>query len=136
MKQLFFSVVLLFFSSSIIAVTPFASKTNAQKKVEIYYFHFTHRCATCKAVEAESKKALETFYRGQMQSRQVNFFSLNLDEKANKEIAKRCRADGQSLLLISEKKRVDLTDKAFMYARSNPEKLKLIIKTEVGKLLQ
>ena len=34
------------------------SNTLANDNVEIYYFHFTKRCVTCNAVEAETKLAL------------------------------------------------------------------------------
>lgn len=104
-------------------------------KIEVYYFHFTRRCMTCIAVESESKKAIESLYPALMKKGIIAFKSINLDENSNELIAKKCQASGQSLLVISEKKRTDLTSEGFMYAKNNSEKLKQEIKKTIDPLL-
>ena len=104
-------------------------------KVEVYYFHFTRRCITCQAVESESKKAVETLYPEQVKKGTVTFTAVNLDEKASKAVAEKCKAAGQSLLVICGDTRVDLTDKGFLHARSTPDKLKEEIKKVIDPLL-
>jgi hypothetical protein len=104
-------------------------------KVEVYYFHYTRRCVTCNAVETETQKTITTIYPDQAKKRQITFKSINLDEKSSEALAKKCNAEGQALLVISGDKRVDLTDKGFMYARSNPEKLKAELKKTIDSLL-
>jgi len=138
MKRFMLYAAILLTASSMCATTPAktASKTTVAKKVEVYYFHFTRRCETCKAVEAESKKAIEALYPAQVKSGQVSFTSINLDDKSSKATAAKCKAEGQSLLIISGNKRIDITDKGFMYALSNPDKLKAAIKTEVENRLK
>jgi len=138
MKRFMLYAAILLMASSMCATTPAktAPKTTVAKKVEVYYFHFTRRCETCKAVEAESKKALETLYPAQVKSGQVSFTSINLDDKSSKALAAKCKAEGQSLLIISGNKRIDITDNGFMYARTTPDKLKAVIKAEVDKLLK
>ncbi len=107
--------------------------TNATK-VEVYYFHFTRRCVTCQAVETETQKAIATLYPAQNKAGKISFKSINLDEKQSKAMAEKCKAEGQALLIISGNKRFDLTDTGFMYAKSNPEKLKAEIKKAIDPL--
>jgi len=113
---------------------PATIKTAAQK-IEVYYFHFTRRCPTCMAVESESKKDIETLYPEQVKKGIITFKSFNLDEKSSEVIAKKCQASGQSLLVISGKKKSDLTSEGFMYARNTPDKLKQKIKSTIDPLL-
>lgn len=104
-------------------------------KVEVYYFHYTRRCVTCQAVETETKKSILALYPLQAKKGLITFKSINLDEKSSELIAAKCKAEGQSLLIMSSNKRVDLTDKAFMYAKSNPEKLRAELKKVIAPLL-
>ena len=106
--------------------------TYAVTKVEVYYFHYSRRCATCNAVEEVSKKTISESFASQFKKREITFKSVNLDEKSSVALAKKCKAEGQALLIVSNGKRVDLTDKAFMYAKSNPEKLKAEIKKAIS----
>lgn len=103
-------------------------------KVEVYYFHYTRRCVTCQAVETETKKSILALYPLQAKKGLITFTSINLDEKSSEAIAAKCKAEGQSLLITSSNKRVDLTDKAFMYAKSSPLRLKAELKKTIDPL--
>lgn len=105
-------------------------------KVEVYYFHYSRRCATCQAVETESQKIVKELYAKQFKAGEIKFIGVDLDEKSSDAIAKKCKVAGQALLVMSDKKRVDLTQQGFMYARSNPEKLKEEIKKVIDPLLK
>jgi hypothetical protein len=109
---------------------------SADKTVVVYYFHFTRRCTTCNNVEKVSKEAVEALYPAQVKSGTVSFQSVNLDEKAGEAIGKKLQVEGQSLMIISGDKRVDLTDKGFMYANESPAKLKTEIRKAVDGMLQ
>lgn len=115
-----------------------ATKTSVSKsaKVEVYYFHFTRRCVTCQAVETESKKAITALYPEQAKKGLIAFKAVNLDEKATETLAKKCKAEGQALLIISGGKRIDLTEKGFMYALNSPEKLKAELKKAIYPLMR
>ncbi len=52
--------------------------------VEVYYLHNTRRCRTCKAVEAESKKAVEKLYGDK-----TSFAAYNLEESKGEQQAKK-----------------------------------------------
>jgi len=114
-----------------------ATKTivSKQAKVEVYYFHFTRRCVTCQAVETESQKAIAALYATQAKKGLITFQSVNLDDATSAALAKKCNASGQSLLVKSGGKSIDLTEKGFMYALNNPEKLKAELKKVIDPLL-
>ncbi|HEY5510002.1 MAG TPA: nitrophenyl compound nitroreductase subunit ArsF family protein [Prolixibacteraceae bacterium] len=98
-------------------------------KIEAYYFHFNARCVTCKAVEAEAKADIESLYPGR-----ATFKAINLDDASSKTIAVRLKVSGQTLLFVKGDKQINLTNEGFMYARTNPAKLKSIIKQKVDGL--
>ena len=104
-------------------------------KVEVYYFHFTRRCATCQAVETESQKAIAALYPVQAKKGLITFKSINLDVKGTETLAKKCDVSGQTLVVMGAGKRIDLTEKGFMYALNSPEKLKAELKKAIDPLL-
>jgi hypothetical protein len=104
-------------------------------KVEAYYFHFNARCVTCRTVEAETKADIESLYPDLIKSGKVIFQAVNLDEPSGKTIADKLGVNGQTLLLVSGEEKINITNEGFMYARSNPDKLKAIIKEKIDKLL-
>lgn len=131
-KIIFLSFALVIMSSlSGYAQTQKKEKAaSAANKIEAYYFHNTARCVTCKAVESEAKADLESLY-----GEQVIFKALNLEDEATEPIAKQLKVSGQTLLLIKGDKQINITNEGFMYARTNPEKFKSIIKQKVDGLL-
>ena len=122
-------LVSFFWVNSLAADKKTKTAVSKTAKVEVYYFHFTRRCVTCQAVETESQKAIAALYPAQYKSGKIIFKSLNLDEDNSKALAEKCKAEGQQLLIISGNKRFDITEQGFMYARSNPDKLKQELKT-------
>jgi hypothetical protein len=84
--------------------------------VEVYYFHFTQRCATCLAVEDNAKKAVESLYPGQVKKGEVVFKGLNLDDATTKPVADKLGIGGQTLLVVCGSKKIDITSQAFLNA--------------------
>jgi len=113
-----------------------AVKAVTTEKVAVYYFHFTRRCITCNAVEAESKKAIEGLYPELIKKGKITFSSINLDEESSKPIANQLGIEGQCLLIINGEAKIDLTSQGFMYARSNPGKLKAEIRKVIDPLIK
>ena len=103
--------------------------TNADN-VEVYYFHYSRRCATCMAVESVSKEAVAELYGDK-----VSFADYNLDEADGEAKGKDLEVSGQTLLIVSGNDKINITNEGFMNARSNPEKLKAIIKEKIDPLL-
>jgi hypothetical protein len=112
------------------------SSAGAAKKVEVYYFHFTRRCMTCNNVEKVSKEAVEKQFPDKVKTGEVSFKSVNLEEKEGEALGEKYKIEGQTLVVISGDKRVDLTDKGFLWANDSPEKLKAEIKKAVEGLLK
>lgn len=138
MKKLSILLFVLGIMFANVACTAQEKKSNEASKgetVDVYYFHFSRRCMTCNAVEEESKKAVEALYSEQIKSGKVVFKGVNLDEESSKADAEKCGATGQSLLIVSGDKKVDLTTVGFMNAVNNPEKLKTEIKKAVDSML-
>jgi hypothetical protein len=100
-------------------------------KAEVYYFHFTARCVTCLAIEEQAKKNVESLYPGK-----VTFQSINIDEASSKELVKKMQVAGQALLLVSGGSRKDITREGFMYARSDPNMFRAILKEKLDSLLR
>ena len=127
------------------AITLFACNARASQDKEtaetgsgdlqVYYFHFTKRCATCNAVENETKVALEMFYSDQMKDGSIGFISLNLEDEKGKEMAEELQVAGQALLLVQGDNQVNLTNEGFMNARTKPDKFHEVLKTQIDKLL-
>jgi len=127
-------IISSFFSANSQTAAKSTKAISKPAKVEVYYFHYTRRCVTCQAVESETQKSILALYPLQAKKGLITFKSINLDDKSSEAIAAKCKAEGQSLLITSSNKRVDLTDKAFMYAKSNPEKLKAELKKTIDPL--
>ena len=106
--------------SGAVEVKSSEGKTTVSQKVEVYYFHFTRRCVTCKAVETEAKSAVEALYPDQVKKGLVSFIEVNLDNENSKSAVEKAKAEGQGLIIVKGDKRVDLTTQGFMYAVSNP----------------
>ena len=106
-----------------------------ENNIEIYYFHFSKRCATCNAVETETKSVLKKHYSNKFEKGEIAFTSLNLDEKADKKFGKKLKISGQTLLIVQGKNRINLTNDAFLNARTNPEKFHTALRSKIDELL-
>ncbi|MBC8321145.1 MAG: hypothetical protein H8E34_10515 [Bacteroidetes bacterium] len=135
MKKLVTSLFILIFAMNLAASNASQSYGNAISTIDIYYFHYTRRCATCTAVEEETKNALMELYPEKMKTGEISFISVNLDDNDNESLAEKYEVSAQTLLFVSGSETVNLTNKGFMYARSNPDKLKKEIKLTIDNLL-
>ena len=132
-KQLFFVLFMLSLGISCSSQTNKQDKNekvNNPQKVEVFYFHYTRRCATCVAVENVSREAVAELY-----GEKVNFEDFNLDKENGQAKGQELEVSGQSLLIVAGNTRIDITNEGFMNARTNPEKLKAIIKEKIDPLL-
>lgn len=57
-----------------------------------------------------------------------------MEDKKSKELMKKLKVGGQTLLFVRGEKKVNLTAYAFMNARSKPEKFKAKIKSTIDSL--
>ncbi len=143
----------LFLTASFLVFTLFFACNGTQKKehsnenrgakqinvqpgaVEVYYFHGSIRCETCVAVDEHTHQYLIDLFPDKMKSGDIVFQSINIDENERPDLIKKYQIYGQTLLVIKGDKVIDLTDKAFQYVTTNPEKWKRIVKETVQKLI-
>lgn len=138
--KLFKILPLIMFSLLLWACNPATNEKTAAAEViseasgaEVYYFHYTRRCATCNAVEDVTKNTLNEAFADKVNSGDITFTSVNLDEKDGETLANKLEVAGQALVFIVNGQKTDLTDVGFMYAKSEPEKLKKEILATVNK---
>ncbi|MCF8226106.1 MAG: nitrophenyl compound nitroreductase subunit ArsF family protein [Bacteroidales bacterium] len=133
LNLIFASFLILGMNNSCTGQTDKNEKTAAISEsgdVEVFYFHNTRRCATCNAVEDVTVEALTENY-----GEKISFTSYNLEKADGKKKAEELGVAGQTLLIVKDDKKINLTNEGFMYARSNPEKLKELITDKINALL-
>lgn len=118
--------------------------TPAADRIEVIDFYSTHRCVTCKAIEANTKYALATIYPAELKSGKITFRTVNVDDKANYDMAEAYEATGTALYLNvvkgGKETHVDLTEQAFAKGREQAawaEELKFFIdmqRKEMGEM--
>lgn len=110
--------------------------TASGNDIEVYYFHFTTRCTTCKTIEAETKKNIEMLYTDQVKKGKINFTSLNIEESAGKTMADRFGINSQTLLIVYGDKKINITNEGFLYAVSKPDKFREVIKEKIDPFIK
>lgn len=102
-------------------------------KVEVYYFHGTRRCETCKSVGKVSKELVEYKYTN---NSNVKFIEIDYDQKGNETLVKKFEVTSSGLYVYNQIEFVNLTTYAFQYARTNPDKLRIKLKSTINKYLK
>ncbi|HHG85481.1 MAG TPA: hypothetical protein ENJ82_12110 [Bacteroidetes bacterium] len=144
----FFNVLLL---GIVLLITSCSSEPNPQNtdsqvmnvsnKVEVIDFYGTHRCVTCKAIEANAKYTVNTFFPEEVKAGKVVFKTILVDDEANYDIAERFEATGTALFLNviqnGKETHIDLTDFGFLKGKDKEafsNELKTKIATELKKI--
>jgi hypothetical protein len=114
---------------------PALASTN-NSDVEVYYFHMTVRCVTCKTIEAEARKNIEMLYPEQIKSGKISFIVLNIEEPAGQITGQRLGVNSQALLIVKGNQKFNITNEGFLYAVSKPDKFRDVIKEKVDPLIK
>jgi len=95
--------------------------------IQVIQFHSEHRCMTCNLIEKLTKETLQKFPT-------IPFLLVNVDDKKNEKMAEQFEATGTALFLYNPKtgKKKDLTDFAFMNAKSDSKKFKDGLEKEIN----
>ena len=137
-----------FFLISIVLLTLVATSGSAQTNqkpaptiskngdVEVYYFHMTTRCVTCKTVEAEARKNVEMLYADQVKSGKISFTALNLEEATGKSMGEKLGVNSQTLLIVKGDQKINITNEGFLYAVSQPQKFAEVMKSKIDPLIK
>ncbi len=110
-------------------------------KIEVIDFYSTHRCVTCKSIEANTRYTLDTYFLSELKNKKITFQTINVDKEENYKIAESFEATGTALFLNviknGKETHINLTDFAFEKGREKEEfskELKIKIENELKKL--
>lgn len=71
-------------------------------RVVAFYFHTTYRCATCRAIEAYSREAIESAFADDIAAGRLLWKTVNIEVKGNEHYAKDYKLYTKSLVLVNE----------------------------------
>jgi hypothetical protein len=71
-------------------------------RVIAYYFHTTYRCASCRAIEAYSREAIETAFADEIKDGRILWKVVNIEVKGNEHFVKDYGLYTKSLVLVNE----------------------------------
>ena len=70
-----------------------------EHRVEVYYFHRTVRCPTCKTIGAYTEEAIRNGFRKERRSGRVAIFMIDLQDDANAAFTKAYDIEGPTLVI-------------------------------------
>jgi rhodanese-related sulfurtransferase len=75
------------------------SATNAENHLEVYAFHGTRQCETCKNMKANTKATLDKYFSEEMKSGKIVFQIIDVDDPKNEKLAEKFQATGTALMV-------------------------------------
>jgi hypothetical protein len=129
--------ILVIFTSLLGTLAAQAQPSAGEKSVTVYYFHATMRCATCNAVEEQTRKVVGESFAAELKSGAVKLEVLNFEDKENRDLVKQFEIGWSSLILFvpGTKEKVDLTETAFANARTHPEEFRAELEKQIKEML-
>ena len=73
------------------------ASTAAVEKIEIYHFHRTQQCYSCKTLGAYAEETVNTYFAPEVASGKLVFAHVNIDLPENKELVEQYGPAGSSL---------------------------------------
>ena len=103
-----------------------AGLTNLAKDnvIEVLDFHGKHRCESCLAIEANTRKTLETYYAEELQENKIKFYVIDIEKPENEALADSYKVFGTALFINvikdGKQKPIDMTNYAFKTGMEYP----------------
>lgn len=110
--------------------------TTTQDRVEVLYFHGKQRCATCMAIESNTREAMEANFSEQMKKGNVIFKSIDISKKENEKIAEKYQVTWSSLFIVKYKDGQESYENMTKFAFGNARKSPDTFKSEIVKTVQ
>jgi hypothetical protein len=90
----------------------------AKLKLKVLYFHITNRCNTCRSIEANVRKTIDSCFMKELVTGVIDLYVMNCELPENKELVSKYDAYGATLAFSAfengvEQKPEDLTTWAF-----------------------
>ncbi len=117
------------------------SKTEKQMKkdvVEVLYFHGKQRCATCMAIEKNTKELMESTFAEKLKNGKLVFKSVDITQEET--LADKYEVSWSSLIIVDYDKNgkeeaTNMTEFAFGNARTNPDNFKKGVAEQINTML-
>ena len=97
-------------------------------RVEVIYFHGKQRCATCVAIENNTKEVMNTIFANELKNGTVVFKTVDISTPEGEKIADKYEVTWSSLFVNKwndgKERRNNLTEFSFGNARNNPDRFK------------
>lgn len=103
-------------------------------KIVAFYFHTTHRCATCLKIENLSRQTIEKYFSNELKEGKIAFIPVNFEEEENKHYAEDYKLYTKSLIISLFKDGKEIKwknlDKIWLKVR-NEEDFQKYVKEEI-----
>ena len=142
MKQMKHILILLALMIGLTACAADAQKKEETPKdgVEVLYFHGKQRCATCQAIEKETKALIDSQFADAVKSGKVRFRVVDITKSENEALADKYEITWSSLVIVKysngKETAENLTQFAFANARSNPAQFKKELAAKINQMLK
>ena len=115
-------------------------KTTVKDYVEVLYFHGKQRCATCMAIESNTKATMKKNFADQIKKGKVTFKVIDISKKENEKIAEKYEVTWSSLFIVRHKNGKEtyknMTEFAFANARKSPDVFRAGVVKSVNEMLR
>lgn len=105
-----------------------SAKSQQKDRVEVVYFHGKQRCATCKAIEKNTREVINSLFANELKNGTVVFKVVDISSPEGEKIADRYEVTWSSLFVNKWKRgketRNNMTKFGFSNARKNPDAFK------------
>jgi hypothetical protein len=109
-------------------------------RLEVYAFHGTRQCETCKHMKAYTKSTLDKYFKSELKSGKIVFAVVDVDDEANYNLAEKFEATGTALMInkIKEGKEKieDWSEFAFEFANGEQAAYELELKNMIEAQLK
>lgn len=116
------------------------AKGSADDYVEVLYFHGKQRCATCIAIEKQTKAVIAQSFAAETKSGKLRFKEVDISTAEGKKLAQQYKVTWSSLFVTKHKggkaTKHDLTQFGFKNARKNESLFKKGLRARIAKELK
>ncbi len=113
-------------------------RDNTKDRIEVLYFHGKQRCATCMAIEQQTKETLEGQFADELKNGSLIFRVIDISQSENEALADKYQVTWSSLLVCRWKEGKEssenLTEFAFANARTAPDTFKAGLAARIREL--
>ena len=116
------------------------AKSTQKDRVEVIYFHGKQRCATCMAIEKNTRGVINSLFANELKNGKVVFKIVDISTPEGEKIADKYEVTWSSLFVNKWKDgkeiRNNMTEFAFGNARKNPDAFKNTLADKIRQSLK